>query len=70
MSRYRYEIDDEPAIRAWDNERPNEDDKPFLYQPYNPTTGAAWASKAEAESWILAEIEEWSKPPVEEPTEE
>jgi hypothetical protein len=70
LSRYRYEIDDQNVIRAWDNEIPNEKDAPFLLQPYNPETGNAWIDKAEAEAWILAEIEVWSQPPLEELIEE
>lgn len=52
MSRYIYEIDDVDgfAIKAYDTERPNEDNKPFLYQPNWPDN-TPWASHEEAELW-------------------
>ena len=33
MTRYRFEIDTDNAIRIWDNENPNENDAPFMLQP-------------------------------------
>jgi hypothetical protein len=48
--RYRYEIDENNAIRIWDNENPNENNAPFLYQPDQPD-GTPWASREEASAW-------------------
>ena len=53
----RYEIDENEnfAIRVWDLDNPNEDNAPFFYQPEWPL-GMAWASYAEAETWVKALI--------------
>lgn len=61
MSRYRYEIDKDNAIKVWDNENPNENDAPFLLQPDWPDN-TPWANKTEAESWALAFIESLENP--------
>lgn len=53
----RYTIDDENAARAF----MDDSDVPFLYQPHWPD-GTPWASKEEAEGWILAKIEELTNP--------
>lgn len=52
MRNLRYEIDDNEgfAIRAWDDDNPNEGNAPFLYQPDWPS-GNPWASRQEAETW-------------------
>lgn len=59
--KYKFEIDEKSAIRVWDIENPNEEDKPFFYQPMHPD-GRDWVDAQEAQSWIEALIEEWSKP--------
>lgn len=51
MSRYRYELDENHAIRAWDDENPNELNAPFLFQPTWPD-GTAWANEEEATAWV------------------
>jgi hypothetical protein len=56
MSRYRYEIDAENAIKVWDKENPNDQGAPFLFQPNWPS-GDAWADKAEAQAWVELYIE-------------
>lgn len=61
MSRYRYEIDTENAIRVWDEENPNELNAPFLFQPDWPN-GTAWADKAEAQAWVELYIESLLNP--------
>ena len=61
MSRYRYEIDAQKAIRVWDNENPNENDAPFAFQPDWPDT-TPWASKAEAKAWAELFIESLEDP--------
>jgi hypothetical protein len=61
--RYIYEIDDALAIRVWDTTNPNEENKPFLYQPNHPD-GTAWADKDAATAWIDAFIVELLVPPV------
>lgn len=50
MSRYRYEVDTNNAIRAWDDENPNENDAPFFFQPDYPN-GEAWESAETATAW-------------------
>lgn len=50
--RYTYDIDDNNAIRVWDDENPNEKNAPFLYQP-DRVDGTPWGSRAEAEEWTL-----------------
>lgn len=61
MSRYRYEIDADNAIRVWDEENPNELDAPFLFQPDWPN-GTPWADKAEAQAWVELYIESLLNP--------
>ena len=50
MTRYRFEIDKQNAIRIWDNENPNENDAPFMFQPDFPDF-TPWASKKQATDW-------------------
>lgn len=54
--RYRYEIDNDNAIRMWDSEFPNEDDAPFLYQPHWPN-GTPWADAEDAKNWADVYVE-------------
>lgn len=48
--RYTYEIDENNGIRVWDNENPNDNGAPFLFQPDRPDT-TPWDSREEAEQW-------------------
>ena len=50
MTRYRFEIDTDNAIRIWDNENSNEGDAPFMFQPDFPDT-TPWANTAQATDW-------------------
>ena len=50
MTRYRFEIDSNNAIRIWDNDNPNENDAPFMFQPDFPDT-TPWADAAQATEW-------------------
>jgi len=50
MTRYRFKIDAKNAIKIWDNDNPNENDAPFMFQPDWPDL-TAWSSKAEATDW-------------------
>jgi hypothetical protein len=50
MTRYRFEIDTENAIRIWDNENPNENDAPFMFQPDWPDV-TPWANAGESTHW-------------------
>lgn len=61
MSRYKYEVDKDNAIRVWDNENPNENDAPFFFQPDWPNE-TPWASKAEAEDWAKLFVESLENP--------
>ena len=51
MTRYRFQIDKNKAVRIWDNENPNENDAPFMFQPDYPDL-TPWASKADATNWV------------------
>lgn len=57
MMRYRYEIDQNNAVRVWDDENPNEYGAPFQFQPDRPD-GQPWADRAEAQAWVDAFIAE------------
>ena len=61
MSRYRYEIDEQNAIRIWDVENPNEIDAPFFFQPDWPNA-TPWASKEESTAWVELFIESLENP--------
>ena len=50
MTRYSFEIDTDNAIRIWDNENPNENDAPFMFQPDWPDL-TEWESTAQATDW-------------------
>jgi len=50
MTQYRFEIDNDNAIRIWDNETPNENDAPFMFQPDWPDV-TPWADAAQATDW-------------------
>jgi hypothetical protein len=50
MTRYRFEIDTNNAIRMFDNENPNEGDAPFMFQPDWPDV-TPWADEAQATDW-------------------
>ena len=63
--RYRYEIDDQNAIRVWDDENPNENGAPFLFQDVHPN-GRPWANREEAQAWADAFIAELLAPAPEE----
>lgn len=58
---YRYEIDNENAIRIWDDANPNELGAPFFFQPDWPDA-TPWASKDEAKEWAELFIESISNP--------
>lgn len=53
--RYRYEIDNQNAIRVWDDENPIETGAPFLFQPDRPD-GRKWSDRGEAQYWAEAFI--------------
>jgi len=59
--RYEYKIDKNLVLQIWDKEKPNEEMKPFLEQPYWPD-GTQWADKAQAENWAKAYIEALANP--------
>jgi len=50
MTRYRFEIDSDNAIRIWDSENPNDNGAPFMFQPDWPDA-TPWADAAEATDW-------------------
>jgi len=62
IGRFKYEIDKLNAVRIWDLENPNENDKPFFYQPDYPDM-TPWESRAAAEKWTVDKIDEWLNPP-------
>ena len=65
INKYIYEIDEHNTIRVWNEEIPDELNRPFLLQPNYPD-GRSWESKGAAEAWIVNLINEWLKPPTEE----
>jgi hypothetical protein len=67
IGRYIYEIDENNAVRMWDIECPNEEDKPFFYQPDHPDA-TPWESAEAAENWTVNFINKLLTPP-QEPTE-
>ena len=54
----RYEIDNDLALRMWDDENPNEENLPFFYQPYQPDE-TPWDSYAQVEEFANACIAQW-----------
>jgi hypothetical protein len=50
MTRYRFEIDTDNAIRIWDNVTIGEQGAPFMFQPDWPDV-TPWASLAQATDW-------------------
>jgi hypothetical protein len=64
IDKYKYEIDENNAVRIWDLTNPNENDAPFFYQPDYPD-GIAWENKEAAEKWVVDTINEWLKPATE-----
>jgi hypothetical protein len=64
IGKYKYEIDEQNAVRIWDIENPYEDNAPFFFQPNYPDN-KPWESKKAAETWVTDIINEWLKPPVE-----
>ena len=50
MTRYRFEIDTDNAIRIWDNVTIGEQGAPFLFQPDWPDV-TPWADAAQATDW-------------------
>ncbi len=50
MIRYTFQIDTHNAIRIWDNENPNENGAPFMFQPDWPDV-TPWADAAQATEW-------------------
>jgi hypothetical protein len=64
IGRYKYEIDEQNAVRIWDIENVYEDNAPFFFQPDYPD-GTPWESKEAAEEWTINIINDWLKPAVE-----
>jgi hypothetical protein len=48
--RYRFEIDDQNAVRFWDDENPTENGAPFFFQPDHPDA-RPWLDYDEALAW-------------------
>jgi hypothetical protein len=64
IGRYKYEIDEQNAVRIWDTQNVYENNAPFFFQPDDPD-GTPFKSKEAAETWVTDIINEWLKPPVE-----
>lgn len=58
IGKYKYEIDENNAVRIWDLNNPNENNVPFFYQPDYPD-GTPWEDKDAAEKWALETINNW-----------
>jgi hypothetical protein len=50
MTRYRFEIDTDNAIRIWDSQSVSENNAPFILQPDWPDV-TPWADSAQATDW-------------------
>ena len=64
IDRYKYEIDEQNAVRIWDIEVVNENNQPFLFQPHHPNS-IPWESKEAAENWVIDYINELLNPVLE-----
>jgi hypothetical protein len=64
IDRYKYEIDEQNTVRIWDIEVVNENNEPFLLQPYYPNS-IPWESKEAAENWAINYINELLNPVLE-----
>jgi hypothetical protein len=58
---YRYEIDEANAVRIWDEDNPNENGAPFIFQPDWPN-GTPWQNGSEAEEWAALFVESLENP--------
>jgi len=63
IGRYKYEVNEVNEVFMWDLENPNEEDKPFFFQPQHPD-GVAWENKEAAESWASEFILNLLNPPA------
>lgn len=61
---YRYEVDEQNAVRIWNTDAPNGEDAPFIYQPDWPDT-TPWGSREEAAAWAELFIESLTNPDAE-----
>jgi hypothetical protein len=61
IEHYYYEIDENNAVKIWDETCPNEENLPFFYQPEKPD-GKPWNDKAEVEAWTENFIKDLLKP--------
>jgi hypothetical protein len=61
IENYKYEIDENLSVRMWDLNLPDEEGRPFLFQPTNPD-GNDWVNKEEVEQWAISFIAELMKP--------
>jgi hypothetical protein len=64
IGKYKYEIDEQNAVRIWNIENPYEDNAPFFFQPNYPDA-TPWESREAAETWVTDIINEWLKSPIE-----
>lgn len=51
IENFKYEVDENNAVRIWNEDVPNEDDAPFFLQPSFPD-GTAWTAE-QAEEWAI-----------------
>jgi len=61
MTRYRFEIDTDNAIRIWDNVTIGDEGAPFMFQPDWPDV-TPWADAAQATDWAEVFIESLENP--------
>ena len=55
MSDYRYEVGENNEVRIWNDEYPNPDGSPFIFQPKYPG-GDAWLDRDDAAAWAESYI--------------
>lgn len=63
INNYRYEVDINNVVEIWNNELPDELDRPFIRQPSNPT-GKPWGDAEEASKWAEDFIDHLLNPPT------
>ena len=63
MAQFRYEIDNDNAVRIWNSATPNDEGSPDLFQPWHPATPHEPWTKEEATVWAEETIAHLLNPP-------
>jgi len=65
---FTYEIDENNAVRIWNENTRNEANDPDIFQPWHPATPHESWTKEEATAWAEEIIANLLNPPKEDPT--